>query len=82
MRMAEIAREVEVEASSRTAKYTYSELYEYVHVYCVCHLPESYDSNMIECDNGVVHGSISNVWDYGKMHCLILGFVLTVNRFS
>ena len=50
MRMAEISREVEVEASSRTAKYTYSELYEYVHVYCVCHLPESYDSNMIECD--------------------------------
>ena len=22
----------------------------FVHVYCVCRLPESYDSNMIECD--------------------------------
>ena len=22
----------------------------FVHVYCVCHLPESYDTNMIQCD--------------------------------
>ena len=22
----------------------------FVHVYCVCQLPESYDSNMIQCD--------------------------------
>ena len=22
----------------------------FVHMYCVCHLPESYDTNMIQCD--------------------------------